>query len=330
MPPFPKPKFAYDYDVDRELQALRRHARERGIPRRGNDRLLLATWNVANLGVQQRRPSDYRLLAEVCGWFDVVALQEVNDDLEGLISLQAALPDHYRLLFSDASGNQERQAFLYDERKAQPLEKVGRLSIPPNQLKRIKLPGTEQPFQGFDRGPYLAAFQAADFRFLLVNVHLFFGSEAAEDIERRSLETYAVAWWADRRRRSKHAFTKDIIPLGDFNLPNLSEDDPIYRALTSRGLRLGRLYKALRRQGMVLPEHPSAVGGSSLGGRKNYDQIAFFPGETRELERVDVFDFDNAVFRDLWERSARSAKQFLAYTRYYLSDHRPLWAEFRL
>jgi hypothetical protein len=40
-----------------------------------------------------------------------------------------------------------------------------------------------------------------------------------------------------------------------------------------------------------------------------------------------VIDFDGAVFRDLWQ--ARPAKDFRAYVRYYLSDHRPLWAEFR-
>jgi hypothetical protein len=223
-----------------ELGALRAHARRREVPKRSRDRLLIATWNIANLGVQERRPSDYRLLAEICGWFDLVAVQEVNDDLRGLRALHATLDDRYRVAFSEASGNQERQAFIFDSRKVRLLEKVGRLSIPPSQLRQIKLSGTDQPFPGFDRGPYLAAFQARSFRFLLVNVHLFFGSDAADDIERRALETFAVAWWADRRRRSKHAFTTDIVPLGDFNLPNITPDDPIHRALTARGLELGR------------------------------------------------------------------------------------------
>jgi endonuclease/exonuclease/phosphatase family metal-dependent hydrolase len=314
MPPFPKPAFPYDYDLAVERKALRAHAELRGVQKRATSNLLLATWNIANLGVQERRTPDYRLLAEICGWFDLVAIQEVNDNLDGLRDLHQELPNRYRLLFSDASGNQERQAFLYDSTKVRPLEKVGRLSIPPSQLQHIKLPGGNKPFRGFDRGPYLAAFEAGKFRFLLLNVHLFYGSEAPADIERRSLETFAVAWWADRRRRSKHAYVRDIIPLGDFNLPVLAEDDPIYKALTSRGLEL--------------PEHLSAVGGSSLGGRNHYDQVAFFPGETTELQHVDVFDFDNAVFRDLW--NTRTEKQFLAYVRYHISDHRPLWASFAI
>jgi endonuclease/exonuclease/phosphatase family metal-dependent hydrolase len=327
MPAFPKPQFEYRYRRETETAALRAHARTRGIPRRRRDKLLLATWNIANLGTQHRRPNDYELLAEVCSWFDIVAIQEVNDNLTGLRALQAALPSRYRLLFSEASGNQERQAFAYDANKVTQLEKVGRLSIPPSQLKRIKPPGTDVPFEGFDRGPYVAAFEAGSFRFLLVNVHLFFGSDAADDMARRARETYAVAWWAERRQRSEHAFTKDIIPLGDFNLPALMPDDPILKALTARGLELGRLWNELKQKGMQFPDqHTSAIGGSNLGGQKHYDQIAFFPGETPELERVDVFDFDNAIFKGLWEK--RTPKQFLAYLRYYISDHRPLWAEF--
>ena len=57
MPPFPKPRFAYEYDVNRELAALRAYRREkpgRQIPRKTSDRVLIGTWNVANLGVQDR------------------------------------------------------------------------------------------------------------------------------------------------------------------------------------------------------------------------------------------------------------------------------------
>ena len=318
MPAFPKPRFDYRYRLDTEVKALRDHARVRGVPARRPDRLLIATWNVANLGVQKRREKDYALLAEIVGWFDVIALQEVNDDLTGLRALQAALPDSYRILFSEATGNQERGAFIYDSRKIKLLEKVGRLAIPPAQLGRIKLPGSSQPFAGFDRGPYLAAFEAGPFRFLLVNVHLFYGSTSRKDIERRSLEAFAVAYWADQRRKDKHAFTTDIIALGDFNLPRIDPADPIFKALTSRGLVLRK---------PELREHLSVVGGSSLGGHKHYDQVAFFPSETTELEATDVFDFDNAVFRGLWNNPARTDKQFLDYVRYYLTDHRPLWAQ---
>jgi endonuclease/exonuclease/phosphatase family metal-dependent hydrolase len=240
MPPFPKPKFAYDYDLAAEVAAVRQYEQSepgRAVPPRQPDRLLIATWNVANLGVQRRREKDYRLIAEMVGWFDVVAVQEVADDLSGLRAIYSFLPATFRMLVSDPSGNDERQAFLYDSTKVRPLEKVGRLSVPPSDLRYIKLPGVERPFQGFDRGPYMAAFQAGTLRFLLVNVHLFFGSDSDQaDLDRRRLETFAIARWADLRRKSAKAFTHNIVPLGDFNLPQVAPGDPIYTVLTSRGL----------------------------------------------------------------------------------------------
>ena len=55
---------------------------------------------------------------------------------------------------------------------------------------------------GFDRNPYVATFTSGDFTVSLVNVHLYFGSDSTESMNRRRLETYAVARWADLRRRS--------------------------------------------------------------------------------------------------------------------------------
>src|SRR5262245_54419140 len=75
MPSFPKPSFTFDYDADAERAALR-HWRDnepgRAIPAKDADRLLLATWNIANLGAQDRGPNDYALLSEVISWFDLV------------------------------------------------------------------------------------------------------------------------------------------------------------------------------------------------------------------------------------------------------------------
>jgi len=187
MPPFPRPRFDFTYDVARERAALRAYRRDkpgRQIPAKAKDRLLIGTWNVANLGVQDRLDDDYALIAEVISWFDLVAVQEVNDDLRGILAIHEHLPSRYDLLFSDASGNRERQAFLYDSRKVKRLREVGRVAIPPSQLPRIARQGTTTPFTGFDRGPYLASFETGAFRFALLNVHLFFGSDAPEGITR--------------------------------------------------------------------------------------------------------------------------------------------------
>lgn len=313
MPAFPKPRFAYEYDVEAEVRALRAHKRTRRVPRRGAGRLLVATWNVANFGLQQRRDQDRRLIAEMVSWFDLVAVQEVRDNFGDLEDVCRLLGRGWRMLFSDVAGNNERMAFLYDSRKVRLLEKIGEIGIPPNELRHIRLPGVTVKFQGFDRNPYLAAFQVGQTSLLLVNVHLFFGSEARRDMQRRALETFAVARWAALRRKSRFSFTREIVALGDFNMPKREPGDPVFAALTSRGLQL--------------PEHTSEVG-SNLASDKHYDQIAFFPGATRDCFRqMGVFDFDGVVFKTLWDDPARSKADFRAYVRYYLSDHRPLWME---
>jgi hypothetical protein len=157
MPPFPKPGFSYNYRASSQITALRRYRDSkpgREIPPKAHDRLLLATWNIANLGVQERRDKDYQLLAEILRWFDLIALQEVNDNLAGLRAIHQHLGADYRLLFSDASGNDERMTFVYDATKLALLEEVGEVAPPPSDYRHITLPGIQQRFDGFDRNPY--------------------------------------------------------------------------------------------------------------------------------------------------------------------------------
>lgn len=54
---FEKPSFDYAYQVEAQVSALRSWRDKepgRRIPAKAADRLLLATWNVANLGLQER------------------------------------------------------------------------------------------------------------------------------------------------------------------------------------------------------------------------------------------------------------------------------------
>ena len=107
-------------------------------------------------------------------------------------------------------------------------------------------------------------------------MHLFYGSEAPADLDRRTLETFAVAWWADKTHRDKKSYVGDVVPLGDFNLPKAAPGDRIFDALVALGL--------------TTPSHSSQIG-SAIASDNQYDQIAFFPGTTmdrftRRLQRL--------------------------------------------
>ena len=278
MPSFPKPKFVFNFDIQEQLNFLIQHKSKREIPDKSDSELLIASWNIANLGLQKRWREHYLLLAQIVEWFDIIAVQEVHNKLEGLRALESALPSHYNLIFSDKGGNSERSAFIYDSRKVKQLEMVGEVGIPPSEHRFIKLSGFEEKFTGFDRNPYLCSFQWNNETFTLLTVHSYFGSNRRKHLEKRALEAYAIGRYADLRNKSKHSFSKNIIALGDFNIPKVGKGDIVYNALTKRGL--------------LLPEHSSKVY-SNITNDKMYDQIAFLPSIKSKIQTQGVFDFDN-------------------------------------
>ncbi len=200
MPSFAKPTTSFDFTVKKEKAGLRkyRNTKEgRAIPKRSKKNLMLASWNIANLGAQARTPKHYALIAEIINWFDLVAVQEVRDDLSGLRGVLDALPGSWRVVFTDKAGNDERMAYLYRHPKVKLSEMCGELAIPVADHSKIKLPGVAQKFTGFDRNPMITAFDIGKFRIGLVNVHLYSGNVTSAarkkvSMNRRQLEGYAV------------------------------------------------------------------------------------------------------------------------------------------
>lgn len=312
MPAFPKPKFSYDFDLNNEIENLITHKNKRKIPNKSDNSLLIATWNIANLGLQKRWDEHYQLISEIISWFDVIAVQEVHNNIEGIKNVESLLPSYYSLVFSDKGGNNERSAFLYDNRKIKLLELIGEVAISPKDHRYIKIKGVTEKFSGFDRNPYLCSFQWNNFTFVLISVHSYFGSKKKSHMERRALEAFAIARYAYLGRKSKNSFSKNYITLGDFNIPKVDKDDMIYKALVSKGLKL--------------PDHSSKIY-SNINNDKQYDQIAFLPSLKSKIIKDGVFDFDGAIFSNLWESSE---KDFKSYLKYYISDHRPMWIQIEL
>ena len=109
------PQFTYDFDTER--QTLLTTKTLRGIPQKVDGKLLAATWNLTNFGVQNRTDDDLALMAEVISWFDLIAIQEISDSLDHLRQLMGHLPGDYHVILSDIGGNDERAGFLYDSNK---------------------------------------------------------------------------------------------------------------------------------------------------------------------------------------------------------------------
>ncbi len=326
---FPKPVLSRPFAVrvGEEVQRLRDWRDDepgRSIPARADGRLIVGSWNIANLGGQEHERPHYRLIAEIVSWFDICAIQEVKDDLTGLRAVVEVLRDDHggdwRAVFCDKAGNEERAAYVFYADGLELSELVGEISIPAQEQRHIRLAGIDQASDGFDRHPYLATFRRPGGRenFAFVNVHLYYGSQDNEaerqtSMSRRQLEAFAVSRWCDLRSDDPDAYTRLICALGDFNMPRLAANDPVHQALTARGLRV--------------PEHSTRIA-SAISSDSDYDQLAFMPGVTADRYRSrGVFDYDGAVFPELYADGDRE-DEWTAYLRYYMSDHRPIWARF--
>ena len=141
MPAIEHPGFEFDYDVQSEIRNLRAHHLRRGIPGKNPENVLIATWNLANLGDedQERSVSDLMLMAEIMRPFDLIAVQEIKDDFRQFRELVTLIGPDYDYLITDRAGNDERLGFAFDTTRVERKQLAGELVIldreRPKQIK---------------------------------------------------------------------------------------------------------------------------------------------------------------------------------------------------
>lgn len=94
---------------------------EFGLPQRIYGSAVLASFNIRKLGSAHKRSGvTWEFLARLCRRFDLLAIQEVMDDLTGLERLRDLMGEEYGMIVSDKTGAfpgdaglNERMAFLY-------------------------------------------------------------------------------------------------------------------------------------------------------------------------------------------------------------------------
>lgn len=92
-----------------------------GLPKRRSKSVVLGTFNIRKLGaVKKRTPKAWEFLEFIANRFDLLAIQEVMDDLSGIRHLHKLLGPKYGLVVSDVTGvypgdrgNAERLALLF-------------------------------------------------------------------------------------------------------------------------------------------------------------------------------------------------------------------------
>jgi endonuclease/exonuclease/phosphatase family metal-dependent hydrolase len=315
------------------LLALRRRLKAEIGPHKGDDSLLLATWNIRDFdsnkfGHGPRLPESFHYIAEIVSWFDLVAVQEVNRDLAALHKLMSLLGHDWDYLVTDTTegsgGNEERIAFVFDRRRVQFRNVAGEVVLPGS---RIGVGDGEGGLQ-FARTPFVVAFQAGWFKFNLCSVHIYFGADTGAKLQRRIGEIRELARFFSKRQDRE---VEDYILLGDFNIVS-----PEHQTM-----------QALEDEGFVIPANLKRER-TNLRGDKHYDQIALKVEEKRlEVGASGVFAYASSVFRDDDEdfsgyfehmpaelRGPDAAGQ-RAYYRddwrtWQMSDHLPMWVQLKV
>ncbi len=315
------------------LLKLRKQLRDEVPSRTMNDTLLLATWNLRDFdsnkfGHGPRLKESFFYIAEIISAFDLIALQEVNKDLSGLNIIMRILGPEWDYITTDgtegASGNGERMTFIYDTRKVSFQKIAGEVVLPFN-----KTIGGQQ----FARTPFMVAFQSGWFRFNICTVHIYYGEDRGELLQRRIAEIDTIAAFLSKRADDEAA---NYIILGDFNIVS-----PEHQTMQS-----------LKKHGFIIPE---GLSPSNMLMDKYYDQIGFKSreGQVKFGGRAGVFN----LYKTLFGGSERLAYYPLMKNRgqlecgpdgaaqdteknkdYYLgiwrtfqmSDHLPMWVELKI
>lgn len=291
-------------EIANGLKELRKRIEAAKIPPSELDKTLnLATWNIREFGRKKRKPAALHYIAEVIGQFDIVSIVELRDDLSDLAQVLEYLGPTWHAVYSDiipdAQGNMERIAFVYDERAAAFNGFASNVTSPRTKAGGA-LDATLVPKFQWWRAPYMAAFRAGNFDFVVITAHIQWGTP-----EGRLKELKSFAEWIKLKSEQPHLEDKDILITGDFNI----ETPEMHKALLSQRLKV-----------------PAALSkgefGSNLAKNKRYDQILHLQEYPESFTGAGgVLDFYTGGIGELFPGMEKTA-----FT-YQMSDHLPLWVQ---
>jgi endonuclease/exonuclease/phosphatase family metal-dependent hydrolase len=346
------------------LQALREQLTQALPAKDAEDHMLLATWNVRDLGKpeKERRGFGPRLaethfyIAEVISRFDFVAVQEVNE-LEEWERVMRILGPDWDYIATDVTdrrlgGNGERLAFAFDSRKVSFRHIAGEIVLPAGALvsenvvpqpAHARIVGAEvagaEVGRQFVRSPFVASFQSLWFKFDICTVHIYYGKESGPKLRERIEEIRSIASYFGARAEDALARKKSLILLGDFNI--VHPEHETMKALLDAGFETAKALKDAR---------------SNIGQDKFYDQVAFrtHPGVLAYTDtptadgkpRAGVFDifanvFTAEQFPD-YETAVKASptggrkpaaelqEYYMDWRTYQFSDHRPMWLQLKV
>ena len=107
--------------------AFENSAEQFGLPKSREDAVIIGSFNIRKLGgIKKRTDQSWNFLTKTLSQFDLIAVQEVMDDLSGLEHLCSLLGENYGMIVSDitgakpgSAGSAERLGYLFNWKKIQ-------------------------------------------------------------------------------------------------------------------------------------------------------------------------------------------------------------------
>ena len=246
--------------------------------------ITIASFNIRNFSNKSRDEKELKYIALLLKPYDLIAIQELRDAevLKRTLSILKGWGYDFGYEISSPVGHhvKELYAFLYRKDKIAVLQK-GHVY--------------DDTYDLFIREPFYARFKAQNFDFILLTVHILYGS----GITQRRPELLALSHVYDEIQ-AKNPSEHDIIVVGDFNLP------PNDAGWTDFLRKPSMTY-------LIKPPAKTIITDTSL-----YDNFWFQTQFVREYAaQTGIIKFDEDIFHND-DPSAEKA----------VSDHRPIWAKF--
>lgn len=258
-----------------------------------SETMILASFNALHLGWEGK---NYYETAKILSLFDIIALQEVMKK-DGIIRLTKELERvsnekwSYHLSPYPVGNSQkyrEYYGFVYKKDKVSFVKSFGFYKEEKNE---------------FIREPYGAMFKSGKFDFILVNNHLIFGNKK-EDRQKEARELHKVYDYF----QSLDPKEKDVILLGDFNLPAY---DNAFRDLFRHK---DQIFYAID------PKYKTTIGKNSLAN--SYDNFFYSFVHTKEYTGNNgTYDFTEDFIKKYGDNR-------FSILRKEISDHIPVFMEF--
>ena len=320
----------------RNLLILRDQLRNDVAPKLADENLLVASWNIRELGhLKRRMPESFFYIAEIINSFDLIAVQEIKSGLGHLNSIMQLLGTDWDYMINDItegnSGNSERSAYIYNKKRVQLAGIAGEISLhseltADSEIKQLK------------RSPYITGFKAGWKKFSLINLHLH-PNDGRKDVAYRKEEVRLLLAAIQEKLDNQRFWNENLIMVGDFNFyAGARKDDSTVQMIYDAGFR-----------------EVDAIKGINTNSTDSdaYDRMFFkvndffkLGKDTNGKERGGVFnlfshlynDTDAATYKKWMEEHYGGSKDLndpAVLQKYYeypwrvnqLSDHFPIWAE---